>query len=348
MGNDVADAAEVFLSRGVHIIKRLLQNCRREGDVVGCCAVAGIDRKRLHEPVGLVNRRVLLGKCFFFCRRLNGDDVREERAALRRALDVGIIEIGLPAVGVADLDLHRVEFADCLLLCRVRHPVERFDARLVDLEEFVNHFLDVLLCLFREVRFNIRASQIISQQSLHLLGSNLLGGLGHIDAVICLCELDACLDEALIQAPADAHQNCRPGKCLQRCKTGIVKIARCRPHCARVRHQNPVAGGKTGRLVDLGKADFRELPLDVAELVDVVDFIYIPVFLRVIGCFGNLCLRRIDELCPLRRRLLGKTRKRQQFCEIGKISVLLLLCSVFIEILRHRCAEGRERDDLAV
>ena len=118
----------------------------------------------------------------------------------------------------------------------------RFDARLVDLEEFVNHFLDVLLCLFREVRFNIRASQIISQQSLHLLGSNLLGGLGHIDAVICLCELDACLDEALIQAPADAHQNCRPGKCLQRCKTGIVKIARCRPHCAGVRHQNPVAG----------------------------------------------------------------------------------------------------------
>ena len=176
----------------------------------------------------------------------------------------------------------------------------------------MNHFLDVLLCLFREVRFNIRASQIISQQSLHLLGSKLPGRLAHGNAEVLLVKIEARVRKFRIEAAADAHQNCRTGKRLERCKISVRKEA-CRGlHRAGVQHKDPVRRRKPGRGKHRAQVYVRELLFDRAERITVVDLVHIAIVLRVIGGLRHSLLRLIHKRRARCRVLLRKTRERQK------------------------------------
>ena len=46
--DDVADAAEVLLTRGVHVIQRSLQDARRKYDFIAGGYIAGVDLSLIH------------------------------------------------------------------------------------------------------------------------------------------------------------------------------------------------------------------------------------------------------------------------------------------------------------
>ena len=312
MGNDIADAAKVFLSRGVHIVKRRLQNGRREGDIVGGRAVACVYRERLHRPLRFIHGLILLGKRLLRRGLLDGNHIREERAAFTRALDVRLIEIGIPAVGITDLDLHRIKLSNRLLLRRIRHPVKRLDPRFVDGDKLADHFLHVLLGLFGEVRRHVSPAEIVSKQSLHLLGSKLLGRLAHRNAEVLLVKIKACIRKFRIEAAAHSHNEPRAGKRLEHRKISVRKEA-CRGlHRAGVQHEDPVRRRKPGRGKHRAQVYVRELLFDRAERIPVVDLVHIAIVLRVIGGLRHSLLRLIHKRRARYRVLLRKTRERQK------------------------------------
>ena len=312
MGNDIADAAKVFLSRGVHIVKRRLQNGRREGDIVGGRAVACVYRKRLHCPRALIDRLVLPGNRLLRRGLLDGNHIREERAALARTLDFCAVKIRIPAVGIADLDLHCIKLSNCLLLRRIRHPIERLNARFVDGDKLANHLFHVLLGLFGEVRRHVSPTEIVSKQSLHLLGSKLPGRLAHGNAEVLLVKIEARVRKFRIEAATDAHQNCRTGKRLERCKISVRKEA-CRSlHRAGVEHENPICRRKPARGKHRAQVYVRELLFHRAERINIVDLIHIAIVLRVIGGLRHSLLRLIHKRRARCRVLLRKTRERKK------------------------------------
>ena len=312
MGNDIADAAEVLLSRGVHIVKRRLQNGRREGDIVGGRAVACVYRKRLHCPRALIDRLVLPGNRLLRRGLLDGNHIREERAAFTRALDFCAVKIRIPAVGIADLDLHRIKLSNCLLLRRIRHPVKRLDPRFVDGDKLADHFLHVLLGLFGEMRRHIGSSEVVGKQGLHLLGSKLPGRLAHGNAEVLLVKIEARVRKFRIEAAAHSHNEPRAGKRLERCKISVRKEA-CRGlHRAGVEHKDPVRRRKPSRGKHHAQVYVRELLFDRAERINIVDLIHIAIVLRVIGGLRHSLLRLIHKRRARCRVLLRKTRERQK------------------------------------
>ena len=165
MRNDVADAAEVLLARGVHVIQRGLQNAGREHDLVAGGHIAGVDRVGCHRPQVLVDRPALPRDQHLLLRLHHGDDVVKVAAALGCGLEGDALEVVVPLalVRVADLDAERVQLFDGFRLGRVAHPVERADAVLIDVDEIVHHVLDVRLGLLGEVFFRVQAAELVGQ-----------------------------------------------------------------------------------------------------------------------------------------------------------------------------------------
>ena len=164
------------------------------------------------------------------------------------------------------------------------------------------------------MRRHVSPAEIVSKQGLHLLGSKLLGRLAHRNAEVLLVKIKACIRKFRIEAAADAHQNCRTGKRLERCKISVRKEA-CRGlHRAGVQHEDPVRRRKPGRGKHRAQVYVRELLFDRAKQITVVDLVHIAIVLRVIGSLCHSLLRRVDQLRTRLRVLLRKPRERQELC----------------------------------
>ena len=208
MGDDIADAAQILLTAGVHIVQRCLEDSRGEGDVVGGGVIAGIHRVGGHDPFPLVRRVVLVGQCLGLGGLLDGDHVGEEGAALLGGLDLHAVQIGVPAVGVAHLDAHVVQLLHGPGLGLGAHPILGQDALLIDGDELADHLLYIGLGRGGEVLVHIGLAEVVGQQALHLLGRDLLAALAGVYAVVAQSKVDGGIQGPLAQRPAYAlHQS---------------------------------------------------------------------------------------------------------------------------------------------
>ena len=59
MRDDIADRAEILLTRRVDVVHRRLEDARREEDLVKAGHIAGVHGIDIHRPYGFIDRRVL-------------------------------------------------------------------------------------------------------------------------------------------------------------------------------------------------------------------------------------------------------------------------------------------------
>ena len=226
VGNDIADTAQILLPAGVYIIERALKDGSREGDVVGCGVIAGVDGVGRHHPQALVHPFILIGQHIVPGGLLDGDHIGEEGASLLHALDVGVVQIGLPAVGIAHLHLHGVQLLKGHGAGLLAHPILALEPLLVDGDELFDHLLHVGLGLGRKIGFGIGPGEIVAQKALDLGGGDLLRLLAALHAVVGGLELILGLHKILIQRSAGHQRKSHFGHSLQIREMFIGKVGR--------------------------------------------------------------------------------------------------------------------------
>ena len=108
VGNDVADAAQVLRLVRLHVVQGRLEDTGGEVDAVGGGAVVGVHRIGGHPPLGLVHRLFEVVNGFLLGGIENGHHIAEIGAAVLDALDLRVVQIGVPVVGITHVYRHGV------------------------------------------------------------------------------------------------------------------------------------------------------------------------------------------------------------------------------------------------